>query len=182
MEKGASPITSHASILAIFIVMLLFLSIPLIIFSSQTNQDIRQRAAKIPTSESILQPEGGNGYISGYVFIDENRNGERDFSEKSAEGVQLKIIQVDKKAADSGQASNLTAILTTDANGYFIFKFPYPFSNDVLINVELVLPEGYKTVNTNPIKISGVNNSTKQIISLGIYAVSNELNINSGTR
>jgi len=61
-----------------------------------------------------------SGIISGYVYNDVNKNGERDPEEKPYPGATVKITQTTMQTQG---ASDQTSTLTTDTNGYFKFHF-----------------------------------------------------------
>jgi hypothetical protein len=181
MEKIEKPTTSHASIIGIFIVLVLFLSVPLVIFSAQQSQDFRQKAAPILPTPDILQAQNGNGYISGYIYLDQNEDGERNYSEKAAGGVQIKITQVNINAGDKNQTSSLITTQTTDENGYFKYQLPESFTQTYSLVIQLILPNGYKTINTNPLLLLNIKNDAKEITEFGIYPIKPVLYIPSSS-
>jgi hypothetical protein len=168
MEKSAKPTIAHVSIIALFIVLVLFLSIPLVIFSTQQNQDIRQRAAQILPTPDIVTPEDATGYISGYVYFDENKDGERNYSENSISGIQIKITKINS-GIQTTQSSSLVTTLTTDENGYFKYKFSDPESVPYTFAATVIPPVGYKTINTNPVYFSNIENGAHEMVEFGIF-------------
>jgi len=169
MEEVKKPNTSHASIIGIFITLMLILGLPLAIIISQQKQDLRQRAQTPEPSQAqnfSNQPKS----ISGYVYNDQNQNGERDVNETGASNVQIKISQINNIANQPNQSTDITTTVTTDTNGYF--KFDY-YNTPQSASIQLILPPDHKTINTNPIKIIyPQDNSNTKIYQWGIYPLS----------
>ena len=144
---------SRGPILGLFLTILLLLAFPLLILTSQKQQDIRQRAS---SPQPTIASSNNYNYISGYIYLDNNTDGEREYGEKGVNNVQLKITQ-----------KNLITFITSDQNGYFKYRFSNTDSTPTL-TVELTLPNGYKTINTNP-RTLNLQNNTKNILEFGIY-------------
>ncbi len=188
-------LSSHASIMGLFSCLVLILAIPLVIFISQERQDIRQRAAVFQPTPDLLAPQKGYGFVSGYVYLDQNQDGQRNYAEKAAIGIPLKITQTNKNAVKTYQTQDLITALVTDENGYFKYSFsspqsaPAPLNRDeASIDPELVegltfilqldLPGDYKTINTNPRVLTNVTNETKEIIEFGIFPINSTSPVN----
>ena len=153
MEKKTSA--SRTPILGLFATLLLMLAFPLVIFISQKQQDIRQRAS---SPQPTISNSNNYNYISGYIYLDNNTDGERQYGEKGVDNIQLKITQ-----------KNLITFIASDQNGYFKYRFSNADSTPTL-TVELILPKGYKTINTNPHMLN-LQNDTKNILEFGIYPI-----------
>ncbi|MDR3198627.1 MAG: hypothetical protein LBU34_12240 [Planctomycetaceae bacterium] len=62
-------------------------------------------------------PEPGKGSLSGYVYVDADKNGSKDSAEQGIGGVTLKLYQL-----TNGSYVNTGKTATTDSNGYYIFQ------------------------------------------------------------
>jgi hypothetical protein len=62
-------------------------------------------------------PEPGKGSLSGYVYVDANKNGSKDSAEQGIGGVTLQLYQL-----VNGSYVNTGKTATTDSNGYYIFQ------------------------------------------------------------
>lgn len=162
--------SSRISIIGLFTTLVIILSIPLLIAFSQQSQDIRQRAAE--PSPNLLPPtiNINPGYISGYVFDDKNENGVRDSGEQGIQGVQIKITQISQiNKAQTKTNPDITTIITTDASGFF--KYPLnngPQSTPTFL-VKLLLPTGYRTIDSNPVLLNNLHNDTQKILEFGLF-------------
>src|SRR6266576_2738543 len=141
-------LSSKVSILGLFSVLTLILAIPLVLLLSQQKQNLRSNASEstaVPSSN--LGESQAIGNIAGYVYIDLNQNGDRDLGENPMPGVTVKITQVGQSDA-FGKQTTTTTDLQTDANGYFLYKFPNTVRNGMTYLVKVVSPPGYKTTGT----------------------------------
>jgi hypothetical protein len=158
------PINAHVTITGLFIILLLILAVPLIIITTQNPQDIRQRAASIQKANQSanIPTQNTSSYISGYIYLDQNQNGEREHAEPGAPNIQLNITE----------NSNTTVQVITNQNGHF----KYQLTNTPVTQTEitLILPEGHKTINTNP-RALNIQNNEPQIVEFGIFPIQ-ELN------
>ncbi len=171
MQEAVKPVTSHASIIGIFITLTIILSIPLFIFASNEKQDIRQRAS---AESNNIVTEGG--YLRGYIYLDENQNGTREYNESGGGNISIEIAQTDKKSGDMEINNNILTTVISDANGYFRYDFAGIGANgaqnlniDVLVN----LPAGYKTINSNPVRFENISSGSDEILEIGIFAIQN---------
>lgn len=98
-------------------------------------------------------PEPEKGSLSGYVYVDLDKNESRGDDEPGIAGVQLTLW---KKVGDDYVRTNLTAV--TDANGYYLFA-------------ELDPNETYMIVETQP---EDYDDGAESIGSLGGYQVEND--------
>lgn len=165
-------IASHVSITGLFIVVMLILAIPLVVLTTQNPQDIRQRASELPSPVPSSIPTRQTGYISGYVYLDLNQDGQRDYNETGAPNIQIKLTPLDKLTPQS-EITQPVQIVFTDQNGYFKHPVSYPSSNQYTHIIEVVLPQNHKTINTNPHTFSDIEDSTKEILEFGIFPLGN---------
>jgi hypothetical protein len=163
--------SSKVSIIGLFTTLVIILSIPLLLVFSQQPQDIRQRAAE--PSPNLLPPTNNNpGYISGYVFDDKNENGTRDPGEQGIQGVQIKITQITQtNNAQPKTKTNpdITSIVTTDASGFFKYLLTNGPQTAPAFLVKVLLPTGYRTINSNPVVFNNVHNDTQKILEFGLF-------------
>lgn len=170
MQESAKPITSHASIIGIFISLTIILSIPLFIFASNEKQDIRQRAST-ETNDEV----SGGGFLRGYIYIDENQNGKREYNESGGANISIEIIQSELKSGNKDLRNILTTIVS-DSNGYFRYDFAGITAGgpQVLNLVALIkLPAGYKTINSNPVSFDGIGTGAEEFMEIGIFPIRN---------
>lgn len=176
MEDPKKHSISHASITGIFVTLVLILSIPLILFTVKEKQDLRQRAVfNIQAVPDLTSTPPSTNYISGYVYLDLNKNGERDNGETGISGIQLKLTQTSNL---HDKFSGTITTLSTDENGHFIYQFLNPglshtqaSDNPSTYTLQLILPAGYETLNNNPDTLSFTLNNSKKITEFGIYPV-----------
>lgn len=165
--------SSKVSIVGLFAVLTLILAVPLVVLLSQERQDPRGRAAepaRMPTKTPVGQ---GYGYISGYVYYDQNKNGEREAEEQPFVGATVSVTQLKKNnnqaiSAD-GKVVNTVSELKTDSLGYFKFRFANVDPNSVTYTVRLELPNGYKTINTNPVVFTNLKGGTQEVLQFGLF-------------
>lgn len=163
--------SAKVSIVGLFAVLTFAATLPIALLLSQEKQDLRGKAAEItpnPTTPSPNQFKPSSGIISGYVYYDDNKNGERDLGEKPYPGVTIKITQITNLYQN--QEEQVTPI-TADTNGYFKFHFSNPGSAPISYQIQLVLPDGYKTIDTNPMILSDLSENMKQNIEFGLFPI-----------
>ena len=164
--------SSKVSIVGLFATLTIILTIPLAVLLSQQEQSNQSRAAEPTLSPNPLPPTVvGSGSISGYVYLDQNQNGQREQGETPVPNATVKITQVNENGneSDGSQAARAATTLQTDQYGYFKFPFPNVLPDSFSYIVKLMLPAGYKTINTNPIVLSDLHRDTKRIVSFGIF-------------
>lgn len=157
------------SIIGIFVTLILILTIPLLFLLSQDSHLLSNKQPEPTPTPATLAFSHGQGVIAGYIYHDNNRNGKREAEEKPFEdiSVQMKILKENK-------TENHTSFdLTTDTYGYFSFRFPSNASESYLI--KLILPKGYKTVDSNPLIISNLKANTEKIVEFGLAPTSDIL-------
>jgi hypothetical protein len=165
-----SKSSAKISVVGLFAVLTFTATLPIALLLSQEKQDPRSKAAEI-TPSPLRQGSAGqagsgasSGNISGYTYNDVNKNGERDLGEKPYPGATVMITQV---TIDGQGESEQTSGLTTDTNGYFKFHFSNLNPSSVSYIVKLMLPDGYKTISTNPTHLSGLE--AKENIDFGLF-------------
>lgn len=137
-------------------------------------------------------PDENNQYkiISGVAWIDENENGQKDTNEKTAQGITVKLLDVEKNEFAKDSEGNILTT-TTSSTGFYSFSkvekgqylviFEYDNSQYGLTAFE---KEGIDTeVNSNVInKTIDINGVQSKIAATEIINVDNEniSNINIG--
>lgn len=176
-EQSKKLFSSKVSIVGLFAVLTLILAVPLLVLLSQERQDPRGRAAENPTVPTkSAPPSQGASSLSGYVYIDTNKNGEREAEEKPYAGAIIKVSQIRKEAdafmdnkGNDGKVVNTVSEVKTDSLGYFKFRFSNTNPNSLTYMVKLELPTGYTTISTNPVVFSGVKNDAQEVLQFGIF-------------
>jgi len=178
-ENSKRLFSSKVSIIGLFAILTLILTVPLVVLLSQEKQDLRGRAQET-TAIPTKTPAAGSemGFISGYVYLDANKNGERETEEKPFPNASIKVTQIQrngKTSADrngnAGKVVNTVTPLTTDSLGFFKFRFSNIAPDSITYTVELVLPDGYKTIATNPVVFSGMHKDAKETIEFGLFPI-----------
>jgi hypothetical protein len=181
--------SSRSSLIGLFSVISIMLTIPLAIVMSQQNQDLRQRAAGINTSGNVATivtptptPESHSARtvsISGYVFYDDNQNGHRDVNEKPYPKVSINVTQVRRDGSVNARGQNAAPIaqLQSDANGYFTYT--YRSNNQFAYTIKVILPTGYKTIDTNPLYIMTADADVPKVIEFGLFPYTKVLTASS---
>lgn len=89
--------------------------------------------------------DGGTATVTGWVFIDENRNGSRDNGEVGLSGVSARILdQVERRLGSASTSGEETYL------GQFVFRGLTYGTKPYL--VEISVPSGY--TNTSPVRVS----------------------------
>ena len=148
------------------------LIIPLLTLLAQERQDIRERAAEPPVT--IVPPVNNTKTVTGYVYIDNNQNGEREPQEKAYPNATIKITQLNSNGTttERSEVATLISDIQTDTNGYFRYTLPSEQTQPVSYVIKLLLPEGYKTINTNPVVIAGNRETEKEVVEFGLFTLS----------
>lgn len=158
---------SKASIVGLFAVLSAALTIPVVILTAQQPQTLRGNASG-PEINQQLSPTSAsrqeNIIIAGYVYHDQNRDGQRNNQEKPFPDGVISITEMNKVTKE-----NRIIELKTDNFGYFTYTASVTPSGDVDYIIKTVLPDGYKTITTNPVLFSELQNNKKQIIEFGLY-------------
>lgn len=154
----------------IILIAVLGFSIVVGLFAVKSSVDLRSEAASYHQL-SI----SGNAYISGYVYVDENKNGERDLNEVGYSKATIQIYPHNKKteqpritdAADTmPMLRNDVLSQQTDQYGYFKMK------NNLLIgdfDIGITIPSGYKSTTSTVIRKKELQRVDHQIIEFGLY-------------
>lgn len=171
-EKQKTSLHSRTSVVGLFMVISFVLTIPLAVLLSQERQDIRGRGAE-PTQPllsptQIPQSGAGINVISGYVYADKNQDGQRQLEEKPFPAISVKLTQV-KKNGNNPNTGTQTTEIKTDSNGYFMFQLPTQLPDSLTYMLQITLPAGYKTINTNPVIFSKIHRDTKEIVEFGLF-------------
>jgi hypothetical protein len=164
-------LSSKASIIGVFASLILVLSIPLLVLISQQPQEQRSRASEIspPTQEP---PPTGSRVVSGYIYHDTNKNGEREPGEQAFPGVTVRIKQIqDPGVVGSQDQIATTTDIKADNNGYFRYRFPATQNSAASYSIKVMLPDKYKTITTNPVIIADITKNFQQIIEFGLFPI-----------
>lgn len=149
-------------VIGIFLALMLILAIPLLFLLSQQTSMLSPQKTPNPTPTPIrMMFEDGSLTIAGYVYHDDNHDGERKAEEKPEKNVTIQIKQLTEGQEDTTQLE-----AKTDTYGYFSFRVPVDEINSYMI--KLVLPRGYKTVTSNPIILSELKPNTQNIVEFGL--------------
>lgn len=160
-----NPQSMKGVLIGIFALLILVLTIPASFLLLQQRQALSNKGIE-PTpatlSATSQNANNGQGSISGYIYHDDNADGQREDGEKPFAGVkiQMKILQ------PNGNDNQSTFETTTDPYGYFSFRFPVDPANSYLLKV--VVPNNYKAVNANPLIIADLKPTMQKIIEFGL--------------
>lgn len=164
--------SSRSSIVSFFAAASFLLMIPLITLLVQEPQDIRERASEpIPSVTSVLQQTVKS--VSGYVFSDTNQNGERESQERAYPGATIRITKLNSQGSskDATEVAQVVSEVKTDANGYFKYTLPTTPQQTTSYVIKLILPDGYKTIDTNPVVLSSTGESDKEVVEFGLFPI-----------
>lgn len=169
MQKFAPKfLSSKISIVGLFAGLILVLSVPVLVLLSQQRQDLRGKAAELsPTPQA---PATGTKVVSGYVYHDNNKDGEREPGEQAFPGVTVRIKQIQDPGVvgDQGQVATTTDV-KTDTNGYFRYRLPGNPNDSTSYSVKVILPDTYKTITTNPVILADIAHTAQDIIEFGLF-------------
>ena len=150
--------------------LIVFLIVVLIIVGfgafTQKKQNIGSDAAG--TTQELTSQYGLT--IAGYVYLDQNQNGERDLEET---GVSGGVIQI-RPSSRSVNQGNLSTDVRTDSYGYFKYTTSPPLGA-VNFSLTLIPPPSYKVTTQNPISRYGLSGRAKRIVEFGITDSGNPL-------
>lgn len=152
-NAGVGGFTSYPKWLQLAAIVTVVIALPVAVFLSQ-QQQVQPEAANLEsaTHEQI---------ISGYVYIDDNRNGERDFEEKGYAGASVEIANRGRKATQN--------VVTSDTYGYFKQATSANLvSGGERYTVTLTAPTWYIATTKNPLVLEGVGRRAKRIVEFGI--------------
>lgn len=149
-------------------IVVVILTIPLLVMLSQERKTLHTKAA-VPTP-ATLAFSSGFATITGYVYHDDNSDGERKEEEKPIAQVRILLEELSEDDKDT-----VLSDTTTDSYGYFSFNFNVKSSNAYMVKV--VLPKNYKTVDTNPIIISDLKPNGQKIVEFGLVPFGEALTI-----
>lgn len=178
-------------IVTLFAVMLL-----LSLFVVQRSTNTRQFANEVMTSESMNNKP--YQVIRGYVYVDENKDGERDKGERSYQGAVIDITNNKRIPTPTTEITAIPVSATpiptvivddtpmpvmtsetvvppivpwnrTDAYGYFKYQVPSELIPDT-VNYTLTLrvPPGFIATTKNPVTIVGLGKNSRRVVEFGI--------------
>lgn len=162
---------SKISIIGTFAILSFVLTIPIVVLFSQQEQHIQIGAqGPSPTFEVPNIAQTPQGTISGYVFYDTNKNGQRTSGEPGFPHATVTISSL--KNGDYKSQDQTTVYTTkTDANGYFTYHLSTSNSQTSTYFVTVTLPNGYKTLDTNPVIFSNLYDNNSEIVQFGLFSI-----------
>ncbi len=131
------------------------------------SQDIRSNAADTDDSETTQNTLN----IVGYVYVDENRNGERDKDEKPFPKAKIVVAQSVSQptATPPVVIDGVVTNLMTDRFGYFKYQTLSSYvPNGANYTVQLELPPNFMSTSKNPIIYNNIGKRAKKIVEFGI--------------
>lgn len=136
---------------------LLLLMLPLLVFVTQQIKHTYDKAVLAETS--IAQ---NYRTISGYVYADQNKSGERDLEEKGISNVLVRILRNKEVVAFSTK---------TDSSGYFIYKDSVTTGTIAsTYTVRIETPQGYQVTSKHPLTLD-LQKTGKTIVEFGVAPV-----------
>lgn len=150
------------SIIGIFVTLILILTIPLLFLLSQESITLSNEKQEPTPTPAKLTFSNGEGIIAGYVYHDNNKDGKRESEEKPFGNIKVQL----KTLTEENEGDTKTFDAMTDSYGYFSFRFPNLSSNSYMIKV--VMPQGYKTIDSNPLILSDLKPNTQKIVEFGL--------------
>lgn len=162
-------VTSRISLVGLFAVLSFIFTLPILVIVTQQQQQIGSKAYFSTPTTSKTQAVG---YIAGYIFHDDNQNGLRDPEEKPFTGVEIKITTINKGISDvHARVAQIVSDISTDSNGYFFYRIsdPTPQASEYVIRI--LPPNGYKTINTNPIIMSDLTPQSTRLLQVGLFQI-----------
>ena len=165
---------SKASIVGLFAVLTAVLTIPLVVVLTQQPQNLRGTASEpITTTPTKTPTSTREGMIVGYVYYDQNQNGQRNRNEKPFPEAIITIEKLKRNEVKTNNRESVPAEIKADTFGYFSYTFANSTPDSEEYIVKLKLPDGYKTITTNPTILSGLHKDMKQIIEFGLFPLTN---------
>ncbi|OGK10488.1 hypothetical protein A2767_04415 [Candidatus Roizmanbacteria bacterium RIFCSPHIGHO2_01_FULL_35_10] len=142
----------------LFIIAIVILIVILASRLIQENKDIRSDAAATQniSTQNVLT-------IAGYVYLDQNQNGERDLEEKGISGGVVQIRQLTNYA----NKTNPSTDAKTDSYGYFKYTTSPP-SSALNFSITLLPPPSYKVTSKNPLYRYGLSKNEKRIVEFSV--------------
>ncbi len=143
----------------------------------QQSQDIRSIASE------PAEVESGRNTLSivGYVYVDQNKNGERDLEERSFPNAKIKIERTTTQPTPTpstgtplvptlpGTNDPVVVNRRSDSNGYFKYEIASnQVPNPVSYKINLELPTNYSSTTQNPIMYADLGRRAKRIVEFGI--------------
>lgn len=166
--EHATKSSAKVSLVGLFAVITFVLTFPVVLLLSQQKQDVRSKAAEsFPTPTAMVPLTITPFALSGYVYYDTNKNGVRDSGEQPYQGAMLKLYHT----TATNEAKVEVTTVTTDTGGFFTYNLTTPEGPGNYI-LKLLLPDGYKTINTNPVIFAGYSDQAKEIKEFGLFPIS----------
>lgn len=163
----------------------LFLALAISVFALQKVSDIRQRADEL--EETTDTASTNNLILAGYVYIDQNQNGERDISELPLTDASIEVLHTltkprntptpDPNATDSAdvtpeatsEATPLPVLVNSDSFGYFKYSTPSSTVRERnYFRVQLVTPEGMTTTTPALKTYTDLYKRSKKLMEFGV--------------
>lgn len=155
-------LSMKGSIIGIFITLIVILTIPLLFLLSHEARTLSSEKQQPTPTPARLTFSNGEGLIAGYVYHDNNKDGKREAEEKPFEDIKIQMKIVTEKNEEDGK----TFDAVTDSYGYFSFRFPNTTATTYMLKV--VVPQGYKTVDSNPLILSDLTPNMQKIVEFGL--------------
>lgn len=164
-------LSMKGGIIGIFITLILILAIPLLFLLLQQRQAMSTKVVEptpAPVTVSTVT-SSGQGSLAGYIYHDNNANGQREEEEKPFDNVkiQLRILR------ENGDNTKSLMDTITDSYGYFSFRFTSEQTSNYMLKV--VVPANYKAVNANPLIISDLKPNSQKIVEFGLVTFGDAL-------
>jgi hypothetical protein len=174
-KKPKKILSSKVSIVGLFAMLTFILTVPLALMLSQQQQTFQQHAAEptaVPAIPTVIIHNQTPGYIAGYIYKDTNQNGQRDAGEQPFPSINVKVTIVDKNTLTPapGQAALATTV-ATDENGYFTLPLKNSGNDLHSYLLQVILPNGYKTIDTNPLLLPDLGSDTQKTVEVGLFTL-----------
>jgi hypothetical protein len=150
------------ALLGIVAIFVLILMIPLLILLSQERQTLHGQIAEAEPTIQPISLFSGKTVIAGYVYHDNNKDGQREEEEKSFPDV---LVQM-KELKDTHEDGQILSEVKTDSYGYFSFRVNVNKTSSYMVKV--FLPKHYSSVNTNPIILADLKPNVQKIVEFGL--------------
>lgn len=154
-------LSSKLIIPAFFLIVVLLLTLPLTFLLTTRSQASQNQIVEPTPTPAYFTP--GPGIIAGYVYADENKDGERGNEEKPLQGITIQIKQLNQKETKQ-------TTLKTDSHGYFRARFTLNPANPTSYAISVRLPANYEATNANPIIIADFRPGKDRIVEFGLFS------------
>lgn len=147
-------------VIGIAATVILILVIPLLFIVSQEKLT-SHTSTPTPTPAQVLSFATGQATIAGYVFHDDNKDGERQEEEQPAKNIPVEL----RALKDTGQ-NDKTLTDMTDSYGYFSFRLTINTTYSYL--VKIIAPKNAVVTTSNPVALSDMKPNMQKIIEFGL--------------